>query len=352
MKRLAPDLLATPPDRRRSAKPGWITAALTGALLCASGASWAQIILFPKPSAPALVDPAPSVLLPGQPNGASVVTFKWNQYGIFSMPSQPLPTHFVVCLQRATAPQTCAWPGTWSMPANSGVPIYFNFRITGYQYTFRAPPPAPDPGIGDSLLDSQMTWIVGSCVGQSSARCSFSAPRNLWLSTKDLRAVDVEQFGSARGLLMATAQADNLGTTASGTTQTQFVLWHVYNDGPGRCLTNVNAGGLSIWDETITNDGSLKRIGDLPTNAAGQRLAPAGIIGIRPSSGLVDFANFNNSPSVPVGATQANLATWERLLSGFGYPASFVVRIYVDSSGALVETNEGNNWRAECLVIN
>lgn len=342
-------------------KSRWMTVALTGALLCASGVSWAQFQL-PKPSAPALVDPASSALLPGQPNGASVVTFKWNQYGIFSMPSQPLPTHFVVCLQRASAPQTCAWPGTWTMPANSGVPIYFNFRVTGYQYTFRAPPPAPDPGIGDSLLDAQMTWIVGACVGQSNGRCSFSAPRNLWLTTKELKAADVEAFGSTRGLLSATAQADNLGTTPSGETITDFILWQVYNDGPGRCLTNVNAGFLNSSDEVITNNGSTFSIGSLPTSG-GQHVAPAGTIAIRPSTALIDGTTFN-SPSVPVNGRSINLATWQRPLMGFSYPASFAVRIFVDSRplpgmpaipgvfGALRELNENDNWRAECLVIN
>lgn len=340
---------------RRPFTSRWRFAAFVAICLAISAPSKAQIIIMlPKPAAPAPAQPSPGAWLRGTPNGATVITFKWNQNGVLSTPTYPLPTNFVVCVKLQTDIAPCAWPGTWNLPAIGGTPYYANFRIVGYQYS--STPPAP--GIPDNLLDVPLKWIVGACIGQSNTRCSFSTSQALRLSTKDLKAVDVQGGFTNRSQLQVTAQADNPGTTDSGTTMTSFVLWHVYNDGPGRCLLDVNSPRLSPNDQYITRNGSTFPISSLPVSA-GMRIAPSDLIAIRPANGYLDGQNLS-SQSLQANAASGNLATWTYL---FGpdqnpndwtpaFPASLAVRIQVDAFGALAELNEWDNWLTECTTIN
>jgi len=316
-------------------------AALALAGLGATSIASAQIV-FPKPAAPAAVLPANGSLERAASPNLTQLAFRWNQSGAFGTPSQPLPTQFVICLMRAGDPP-CAYPGTFLVPATGGTPIYNNLQVVGYAYNYTA------QNIADTFIDRALTWAMGSCVG---ARCSYTTTsRSLWLTSKELYAIDVQESfnsGPASGQFEITAQGDNRGSTASGTTSTEFVMWGVYNDGPGRCLTNPNRPGLNNADEVITNNGSQIPLGML--GPPGARVAPANTIAIRPAGGSVDYTIIADSQSLPAGAMSGNLATWRKPFPAVTLPVSYVVRIYVDSSNVLRELNESDNWRAECLT--
>lgn len=334
-------------------------------LLASTESAHAQLWGSLPPTAPILRLPNGATIAAGQ-LGESVdpdrdrllldarPTLFW-RHGSFSLtwPRPATPTHFAVCVYDPAVTLACAVPtATWTIPVGTipSTPAspYTGGQINQYDYTFTAP-----SDLSDTLRDKTVRWAVGACVLGTSSICTFSAPRDLWLSTRNLVSRKVLLDDSRGHTLVVNHRVQNKGTTDSGAFVTETHLWNVLMTQGEACQRDPNHSQVAANDVVITRTGDLVAVSSLPLDSSGRRIAPAaGIQAIyRPGSWATSpiFEFVPNVPAAPVAYTFG-----PRTGSSPGsipVPAAYAARVVLDTGRAVREFNESDNVGTECHVV-
>jgi len=318
-----------------------------------SSATFAQIVL-PKPAAPVVVSPAVGATLLGSAMGATSLQLQWNQWGVISSPQQPLPTFFVVCLKPASQ-ANCTFVASEFQPVGS-VPstrLYNGLTLAGYQYTL-ALPLAGAP-ISDALLDVDLTLSVGACRGGGASACSFSAPRALFLSARDLKPGNVSDGRSNATDAVYEHEFENLGTTAIPDTplmKVKVIEWEALLNSSSQCRLDYNAADLIDNPNAILfmSDGSGRWIVDFPKKGK-KREVTGTVVGIHLWNGGFNIV----SDVLPFGMTlmpgRTGSVTESIPVSAMQRPRGYINVTWVDDTNVVREFDETNNSRAECNVV-
>jgi hypothetical protein len=313
----------------------------------------AQIVL-PKPAAPVLVAPASGATLPGQASGATHLQVQWNQWGVISSPQQPLPTFFVVCLKPASQ-ASCNFAASDFQPVGSvsSTRLFNGLTLSGYQYTL-ALPVAGAP-ISDALLDVDLTLSVGACRGAGASACSFSAPRPIFLSARDLKPGNVSDGSSNATHAVYEHEFENLGTTAIPDTPLMMVKvieWEALLNSSAQCRLDFNAADLVDNPNALLfmEDGSGRWIVDFPKKGK-KRDVTGTVVGIHLWNGGFNIV----SDVLPFGMSlmpgRAGSVTKSIAVSAMQRPRGYINVTWVDDTSVVREFDETNNSRAECNVV-
>ncbi|HYJ42538.1 MAG TPA: hypothetical protein VEW08_17235 [Steroidobacteraceae bacterium] len=329
---------------------------LVVALTLPSAAS-AQIV-FP-PSAllptPVLSTPAAGATVKGEVPALTTVRFAWVEYGLFSTPSQPLPTHFLVCVKLASQAANCTFGPADFLPVGAlpHVTVYDGSLAIGYRYTYDM----PAGSIADSLLNVDTNWAVGACRNAVAANCVFSAPRPLWMSTLDLNAQNIADDSSSTHAIFR-AQTRNGGSTNLASippVETSIFAWDAVKDPvTSQCRTDIDSPDVRNDPDIIVimDNGATRWIQTLPI-INGVRTAPVLVVGMhRWNKGLTvrgeeDFLQYD----LPPGGISQNATTLSFELPKAQRPKPFVVTMTADRNGAVKEFDENNNSGAACESV-
>jgi hypothetical protein len=317
--------------------------------------AFAQIVFPPPASVPVPVPTAPASggIVKGEAPSLTTFNLQWVEYGVFSTPTQPLPSHFVVCLKLASAPNCTFAPGDFKAVAGIPNSKYYNgWQHVGYQYTYtlRA------GSVPDSLLDADSTWSVGACRNATAASCVFSAPRALRISAVDLSVHQVRN-NSTLAQAKFLARLMNNGTNTIYSTppfKTSIIAWDAVKDpATHRCLTNVNDPSVRDDPDVIVfmDDGSTAWMTTLPT-PGNVRTAPSLVVGMHKWTGGTTVRGNEESIQFdvpPMRVVDAATAAFD--LPAAQRPKPFVVRVLADSRGLVKEFNEDNNFGAACEYV-
>lgn len=319
--------------------------------------AFAQIIFPPSAPVPTPVPSAPAAgaTVMGMAPGLTTLTLSWIEYGLFSSPRQPLPTHFVVCVKLASQAANCTFGPADFKPVGMlpNTPFYNGTQAVGYRYTYNM----PAGSIADNLLNVNTTWAVGACRNAVAANCVFSAPRPLWISALDLNGQNISNISSATHAIFK-AQTKNGGSTdihSSLMIETSILAWDALrNPMTGTCRIDINS--MDVRDDpdviVITNDGVARWIRTLPI-VNGVRTAPVLVVGMhRWDRGLTvrgyeDFLQYD----LPPGGISENAVTLKFELPQAQRPKPFVVTMRADSNEVVKEFDEKNNRAASCEYV-
>jgi hypothetical protein len=241
----------------------------------------------------------------------------------------------------------CHWGGRWYAPANtiSRVPVLNG--ATGqpipnqYRYTYRVPTP-----LRATDLDRPMEWIVGSCSEQRTDACTYSAPRPIHFSTRNLKWIDILQdfdtnaTGADLSATFYASYEDAAGTNSPGYRFSASMVEARLNSSL-RCLQDVRDITVQPTDRVLLNNAAIVTLND-SFNAAD-------VIAILPANGQqfmtvqgVNAGQLVSAQGRPFATTTGSLL-WSN-------PVGTGVAMFgaVDTQGDIVEYAENDNQGAEC----
>jgi len=317
-------------------------------------AAQAQIVFPPAAPLPTPVpiSPASGATLKGSSPNLTAIQFRWSENGVFSTPTQPLPSHFVLCI-KPTAGAACTFAPANFLPVGSltSSALFNNGHAIGWQYTYTT----PAGSIVDSLLNVDATWSVGACRNAVATNCVFSAARPLYISSVDLSPFNISNDSTSTNAVF-TAKANNNGSTTVPSIPFKSVIfaWDaIVNPATGRCEKNINRADLINNADVLVfmDNGANRWLTTLPMSG-GSRVAPALVVGM---------AFFNNGlgvrgdedefgPSLPGGAV-GDVAKISFPLPAAQRPKPFVVTMRPDSTYLVREYDEDNNPGAGCEYV-
>jgi hypothetical protein len=329
------------------------------AALALSCIARAQRIIIPNPAPPVLGSPQVDATVKGManvpgPGNTTTLPFTWIEYGILNTPSQPLPSHFVVCVKLSSQAQNCAFaPGDFKTVGSlASSKVYnANWQLVGYQYKYTL----PAGSIADNLHDFALNWSVGACRGAAVSACSFSAPRALWISTVDLNANHIADESTATHAVFV-AESMNGGTTTipSLPFNTNMFAWEALRDlGTGRCRIDIDSMDVQNDPDVIVimDDGNGRFMVDLPMEN-GRRKPPVKVIGMHRWNGGFNVHGVTApfGMSLPSGLV-AEAATLSFELLPADHPKAYAVTMRADTSYVVREFDENNNSGAACKAV-
>ncbi len=327
----------------------------TLALLWATAAS-AQVITLPKPFPPAVVTPASGATLRGEASARTSLQVTWNHWQVLHTPQQPMPTHFVVCLRPASQMANCSFAPADFVPVGSFQPtrLFSGLVHAGYQYTLSLP--LAGMTISDALLDIDLNLSVGACRGPGASTCSFSASSAVFLSARDLRAVNVSSVHTSANAVYQHKFKNEGSTDIPGVPNIPIKVavneWQALLNANNQCLLDVNHRDVRLDPNVIvfvvTGDGYW-----MPDY---QRLLAQGatlpkVVGMHrwTGGGNVPGAVLSFGLSLPHSRT--GQVDFSFVLPQALRPRGYITYTYVDSTNVVREFDESNNRRAECDVV-
>lgn len=316
------------------------------AMVCAGGTSAAQTFPpiappgggSPTPRAPSLTAPRHTV----QASVGSTLALQWTQF-LHAPFRAPQPNYFIICVFEPATSSCSTAPLDWTLATSAipRIPLMSAGHLIGHSYTFELPDP-----LSAKQLDRPLQWSVGACTTTLAASCTFAAPMNLWLSTKDLAATNVSDGMSGATYLYAEGEVSNLGASASGPFRAVLSIWPaIYDTTTASCLTDVDSS-LAMNGYAHTKAGELLDISQLPLGPD-NKLDVSGhrIVGITAEIGpLVTEA-------VTVRLNAGDVAYVVQADTAAVAPAAFVTLLFADATDAVTEYDETDNRLRECHVI-
>jgi hypothetical protein len=313
-----------------------------------------QLTLILPPTAPVLRSPAAGATVEVNFSDARP-TFVWRHGGLyFGYPRPATPTHFAICIYAAANPITCSWSLSAWQPAVGSVPsVPTGIQSGQFDYTYQLP-----TAVSSSLLDTPLRWSVGACVVASTgATCTFSAPADLWLSTKNLRG-----DSSSEGISASSSRGRNLwfegNVTNTGTTQiasvfgTQFDLFNTLMTSGETCVTDPNDPSVMATDQVITTHGHYVTVSTLALDGRGRRLPPSDGVAAVLRPGSWHYGPWGSVyGDLPAGATRTIFSFGVTAPSPLPVPSAYTVVMIPDVGNSVREFNENDNAKAQCHVI-
>jgi hypothetical protein len=311
------------------------------ALMWMASARAAQSIsppfLFPtKPAVPSGLNPN------GATNGAAVVRLRWQQGGLYAtQPQPPAAEYFRVCVDTPDAAPTCDAPLLHCTFAAADAAIHrtpvaspWGVVIPSrYAYWFELPSQS-------SLLDRSLRWTVAACATQSASSCNYAAATPLLLSTRNLKAENLEETITSQ-YFEVTAILSNTGTSASGTFKLQVGVLEALLDAGGTCATSLGSDAVEPGDIAVTRSGQFIRLQstDIP-----------GTVGVFRESTYQILLGETQTMTLSAGTTTSATprATDYSLVQ---LPVALIVTMMADDDSEVAEYDETDNARAECHVV-
>jgi len=298
------------------------------------------------PTAPAAEGPVPGTYQ-GE-SGNTYLTFTWTQGQAFqgSSGAPPIARYFAICILPYSATPVCNWGGRWFSPAHMiprvqtfngiGMPIIGNLR---YTYT----PPTP---FLDTDFDRRLVYVIAACADQLTATCSFSNPREIYLSTREMRAEGFDWDRKSNGNTGSATiwfNSENIGS-ATPAYNASILIRSVLLDG-GACLTNPASPLVRFNDSVLTNQGVF---------APGAVPASAIVIGIhRPllasSVSVSDTFNGIQQPAGQLTSIGEKTVAWAWRAGEVSKGIAIIGKL--DYTNLVREYNEDNNARGDCRVV-
>ncbi|HET9475612.1 MAG TPA: hypothetical protein VFO82_17055, partial [Steroidobacteraceae bacterium] len=277
-----------------------------------AGPGAAQLVVTP----PALRPDAPTQLLPNGAANAAIPTLRWQQGAVYALqPQPPAAQFFRICIYDPAAAQTCGTPAAqWFYGASD--PLLHRIAVTRpfnpspivstFAYSLRMPPNAVP-------LDRRLTWNVGACSSQALTSCSYSRSTALYLSTRNVVAVNINEIpGNAR--ISVTPIVRNAGTTATGVFSVHLRIARALYDASGTCATSIDSEGVESGDVAVTADGEeiVLQSSEVP-----------GTVGIYRRTQALEYDG-TASMSLSAGATGAGSSV-DHAAIGADLPAAYLI---------------------------
>jgi hypothetical protein len=329
------------------------------AALALSCVARAQLIIISNPTPPALVSPQVDATVKGirnvaGPGNTTTLAVSWIEYGILSTLQQPLPSHFVVCVKLASQAQNCAFaPADFKSVGSLDSSKVYNssWQFVGYQYKYTL----PAGSLTDNSHDEAATWSVGACRGAVASLCSFSAPRALWISTRDLNANHIaDRPTSTNAVFVAESMNGGTSTIPSLPFNTSVIAWEALRDPvTGKCRIDIDA--MDVQNDpnviVIMDDGNGQFMVGLPM-VNGHRKPPVKVIGMHRWNGGFNVPGVTApfGMSLPSGLV-AEAATLSFMLRQADRPKAYAVTMRADTTNAVREFDENNNSGAACKAV-
>lgn len=331
-------------------------------LLVVGSVANAQIMIYPiapQPPPSAANSLAPKGNIPATAFVPLSITFRWRHGGLYATMPQPAPaSYFIVCVYDAAAGENCNnTPLRWVRATSSlsRIPVTNPYSnppqiVVAYDYSLDV------QTLDGSRQDKALAWNVLACTSMSTSTCTAATAVPLRLSTKNLRAENIQTGGSEsnRQGVRATAVVSNTGTTDSGQFDGRLEVWEVFYDVAARsCRTDLNGSPLPQNASVITATGATMAVSQLPRNPDGSFHTR----GITVSGIFVPGMAHGTDTFMAKLAAGANLVPLETEFESPTLPhdansptdrAAWVMFTKFDTLDTVKEFDELDNHRVEC----